>query len=159
MADATGEISAMSVEFKRASVADVETLLPLMADFYAHEGLMFEKAFAKRALLGLLENEIHGRVFLIEAEEVVEGYAVLTFGYSLEFGGVDAFVDELYLCAAHRGKGLGKAALEFLAQTCADLGIRALHLEVERANQRAQAVYHQFGFVDHDRYLLTKWLK
>lgn len=149
----------MSVEFKRANVADCETLLPLMADFYAHEGLTFEEAFAARALLGLLKNEIHGRVFLIEADGVVAGYIVLTFGYSLEFGGVDAFVDELYLREAYRSQGIGRAALEFLAQTCAALGIHALHLEVERANQRAQAVYHQFGFVDHDRYLLTKWLK
>jgi diamine N-acetyltransferase len=149
----------MSIEFKRASVADKETLLPLMADFYAHEKLTFDEAFAARALLGLLKNEIHGQVFLIKVEGKVVGYAVLTFGYSLEFGGVDAFVDELYLCEAYRGQGLGKAALEFLAQTCAALGVRALHLEVERANQRAQAVYRQFGFVDHDRYLLTKWLK
>ena len=149
----------MSVEFNRAGIADVETLLPLMADFYAHEKLSFDEVFARRALLGLLKNAIHGQVFLIEADGIVAGYAVLTFGYSLEFGGVDAFVDELYLRESQRGRGLGKAALEFLARTCAAHGIRALHLEVERANQRAQAVYHQFGFVDHDRYLLTKWLK
>ncbi len=33
-----------------------------------------------------------------------------------------------------------------------------LHLEVERANARAQNVYRRQGFVDHDRYLLTKRL-
>lgn len=149
----------MSIEFKRANVADVESLLPLMADFYVHEGLTYDESLARQALLGLLKNELHGQVFLIEADAAIAGYAVLTFGYSLEFGGVDAFVDELYLCEAYRSQGIGKAALEFLAQTCAALGMRALHLEVERANKQAQAVYHQFGFMDHDRYLLTKWLK
>jgi ribosomal protein S18 acetylase RimI-like enzyme len=34
--------------------------------------------------------------------------------------------------------------------------VRALHLEVERANTEAQAFYHKAGFADHDRYLLTK---
>lgn len=153
-----GEISAMHLEFKRAGVADVETLLPMMADFYAHEGLAFDETVARRAWLGLLKNDAHGQAFLIESGGEVAGYALLTFGYSLEFGGVDAFVDELYLRAAYRGQGLGKAALEFLAKTCVTLGIRALHLEVERANTRAQAVYRQFGFADHHRYLLTKWL-
>jgi diamine N-acetyltransferase len=149
----------MSIVFKRASVADIDALLPLLADFYVHEELTYDESLARQALLGLLKNEMYGQVFLIEVRGTMAGYAVLTFGYSLEFGGVDAFVDELYLCEAYRQQGIGKAALDFLAQTCAALDIRALHLEVERANKRAQAVYHQFGFVDHDRYLLTKWLK
>lgn len=153
-----GEIGAMKTEFKRVDETDVETLLPMMADFYLHEGLVFDEMVARRALLGLLKNEAHGQAFLIEADGALAGYTILTFGYSLEFGGVDAFVDELYLQAAYRAQGVGKAALEFLVEVCATLGIHALHLEVERANTRAQAVYRQFGFVDHDRYLLTKWL-
>ncbi|MBI1765703.1 MAG: GNAT family N-acetyltransferase [Acidobacteria bacterium] len=148
----------MKAEFKRAALADVEVLFGMMQDFYAHEGLALDETNARRALLGLLQNESYGLVLLIVVGADVAGYTVLTLGYSLEFGGMDAFVDELYLRAPHRGHGLGKEALEFLAQMCIGLGIRALHLEVERANTRAQAVYRQFGFVDHDRYLLTKWL-
>ncbi len=33
------------------------------------------------------------------------GYAALTFGFSLEVGGRDAFIDELFLIEAARGKG------------------------------------------------------
>ena len=148
----------MVLEFKRAVVPDVESVLPMMADFYLHEGLAFDPVVARRALSGLLNNASYGQAFLIKVDNEVAGYTILTFGYSLEFGGVDAFVDELYLCEETRGQGIGKATLEFLAATCVALGIRALHLEVERANPRAQAVYRRFGFVDHDRYLLTKWL-
>jgi ribosomal protein S18 acetylase RimI-like enzyme len=37
-------------------------------------------------------------------------------------------------------------------------GIRALQLKVERTNVTAQQVYRRAGFVDHDRYVLTKRL-
>jgi len=38
------------------------------------------------------------------------------------------------------------------------LGVKALHLEVERTNTAAQAFYRKIGFKDHSRYLMTKWL-
>jgi GNAT superfamily N-acetyltransferase len=145
--------------FKPVAQDDLDVALVLMREFYAHEGLAFDEAAAGRALLGLIGDDRFGRAFLIGLETDVAGYAVLTFGYSLEFQGRDAFVDELYLREPYRGRGLGKRALEFLSEVCAQQGIRALHLEVERANYRAQAVYREFKFQDHDRYLMTKWIE
>jgi GNAT superfamily N-acetyltransferase len=145
--------------FKPATPDDIEALLAMMRDFYAHEGLAFDEAIARRASLGVIGADALGRVFLIILANELAGYAVLTFGYSLEFHGRDAFVDELYLRDEYRGQGIGKRALEFLAGVCADNGVCAMHLEVERSNTRAQSVYREFGFKDHDRYLMTKWLR
>ncbi len=86
------------------------------------------------------------------------GYVALTFGYSLEFHGRDAFVDELFVRAERRGEGAGTAALGFIMDTCPTLGVHALHLEVERVNTAAQALYRLFGFHDHDGYLMTRWM-
>jgi hypothetical protein len=38
------------------------------------------------------------------------------------------------------------------------MGIRALHLEVDRENHRARAVYGKAGFEDRNNHLLTKRL-
>ena len=38
------------------------------------------------------------------------------------------------------------------------LGVRALHLEVDRENGRARAVYEKAGIEDRNNYLLTKRL-
>ena len=148
----------MQAEFQRASAGDIPTLLALMREFYAHEELAFDEAVARQALLGLLQNEAYGRAFLIFRQGELVGYAVLTLGYSLEFGGVDALVDELYLREAARGQGLGRAALAFLADACRALGVQAVHLVVEHKNTRAHAVYQRFGFQDEPRHLMTKWL-
>lgn len=141
-----------------AEAADIEMLVVFMRDFYEHEALRFDESSARRALAQLLANPALGRVFLLSSEGEMVGYTVLTFGFSLEFHGRDAFVDELYLRADYRGRGLGKQALDFLTEVCRAEGLAALHLEVERANTVAQEVYRKQGFQDHDRYLLTRWL-
>jgi len=145
--------------FEPATSDEIEMLVAMMRELYAYDGLAFDEAIARRALMGVIDNETFGRVFLIRLGNEVAGYAVLTFGYSLEFHGRDAFVDELYLRNKYRGRGIGKRALQFLTEVCANEGVSALHLEVERENTSAQAVYRKFGFEDHDRYLMTKWLR
>jgi ribosomal protein S18 acetylase RimI-like enzyme len=59
---------------------------------------------------------------------------------------------------ARRGRGLGRAALEAVESAARELGVRALHLEVERENASAQALYRDRGFRDNDRRLMTKRL-
>jgi ribosomal protein S18 acetylase RimI-like enzyme len=145
--------------FEPATSNEIEMLVAMMRELYAYDGLAFDEAIARRALMGVIDNETFGRVFLIRLGNEVAGYAVLTFGYSLEFHGRDAFVDELYLLDKYRGRGIGKRALQLLTEVCVNEGVSALHLEVERENTSAQAVYRNFGFEDHDRYLMTKWLR
>ncbi len=149
----------MSVTFKPASPADTELLLALMRDFYDLEHIEFVEADARRALSQILSDESLGRVWLIESGSEPAGYSVLTLGFSLEFKGRDAFLDELYLRAEFRGRGFGKRALEVAEAACRELGVRALHLEVERANVAAHELYRRSGFKEHDRHLMTKWVE
>ena len=148
----------MEPSFKVADGRDADTLLFMMRGLYEHERIAFDEPTARAALAQLLADDSCGVAHLILLGGEVAGYLVLTFGFSLEFGGRDAFVDELFVKDEFRGHGAGKAALGFAAEVCRARGIRALHLEVERANEAAQGIYRKAGFVDHDRYLLTRWL-
>jgi len=136
--------------------ADIELLLQFMREYYEFDHLPFDEQIARAALEKLVGDDALGRVWLIHYEDKAVGYLVLTLGYSLEYGGRDAFIDEVYIRASHRGYGIGTSALRFAEERCRALGVRALHLEVERANTNALGVYRKAGFVDHDRYLLTK---
>lgn len=147
------------LKFQFADLNAIETILPMMREFYLHEDLAFDEAMAREALKGILNNSSFGWVFLIIVEEQIAGYTALTFGYSLEFHGRDAFVDELFLHERFRGRGLGGQVLEFLASVCVESGVKALHLEVERKNAAAQRAYEKFGFAGHDRFLMTKWVE
>jgi diamine N-acetyltransferase len=143
---------------KAADRSDVDVLLGLRRAFCRHEHLPFDEGAARSALEGLLVDGSLGRVWLICFDGAAAGYVVLTFGCSLEFGGRDAFVDELYVEESHRGLGGGGLALRQAEDACRALGVRALHLEVDRGNHRARAVYEKAGFEDRNNHLLTKRL-
>ena len=148
----------MQPPFRPATTADEPTLLELMREFYQEGRIPFDERAAQAALRGVLADPAHGRALLIEVEDAVAGYLVVCFGWSLEFHGRDAFLDELYLRERFRGQGIGTRALEVAAEVCRTSGVRALHLEVERSNTRAQSVYRRTGFADRDYYLMTRRL-
>lgn len=147
----------MEPTFRTAEAEDADALLSMMRELNEHEGMDFDEPKARAALTQLVADERFGVAHLILFGDEPAGYLVVTFGFSIEFGGRDAFVDELFIKDEFRGRGIGKAALVRAEEVCRARGIRALHLEVERANERAQTLYRKSGFRDHDRYLLTKW--
>jgi GNAT superfamily N-acetyltransferase len=148
----------MNPRFTPADLADLDLLLELMGEFYAAERLRFDVPAARRALQGLLRDRAFGIIHLIHWGAEVIGYVVLTFGFSLEFRGRFALLDELYVRERFRARGAGKASLQWIETIARQEGIHAVHLEVERANTRAQAVYRRAGYATHDRDVLTRWL-
>ena len=142
-------------EFLAASQGDLDRLLGWVAELYRRERIPFDTAVARAALAALLDDPLLGRVWLIAVDREPVGYLVLAFGYSIEYGGRTALLDELFVAEAYRGRGLGTRALQFAADECRTLGLRALQLEVERHNRDAHRLYRAAGFVDHDRYLMS----
>ena len=133
---------------------DMERLLPLVAGYHAFEGIETDDAFRRRALMPLLAGCELGAVWLIGPRGAPVGYIATGLGWSIELGGADAFVDELYLVPEARGQGLGEAALEHLSRELAARGVVALHLEVARENAGAQRFYARKGFQARDTYFL-----
>ena len=88
-----------------------------MRDYYAFDGHGFDEQKARVALLTLLRDPNLGRVWLILDGAVAAGYIVLCFGYSLEWLGRDAFVDEFFLREPYRGRGLGTQDHGFRGRT------------------------------------------
>lgn len=148
----------MNPNFTLADESDADSLVELMREFYEVEHLPFDERAARLALRQILRERAYGVVHLIRWDEELIGYVVVTFGFSLEFHGRDALVDELYIRAAYRGRGAGRAALRLVEAVCREERIESVHLEVDRSNVTAQELYRRAGYADHDRYLLTKWL-
>jgi ribosomal protein S18 acetylase RimI-like enzyme len=148
----------MVPQFRPAQPADLDAVMGLMARFAAETRAPFQEDEARRALGRLAADASLGRVFVIRVEENVVGYVVLTLGYSLEFLGRDAFVDELFVVPEWRSRGIGSAALRHLEAACGELGVRALHLEVGPDNHPAVGLYRRAGFEDRRHHLMTKRL-
>lgn len=129
-----------------------------MREYYEYDGHPWDETRARQALLGLLEDPQYGYAWLVLDDPAPVGYVVLTFGYSLEFLGRDAFLDELFLLPPYRGRGWGKKTLAFIEQQAQENQVRAIHLEVVRGNEAAAALYRNNGYLDHDHRLMTKRL-
>jgi ribosomal protein S18 acetylase RimI-like enzyme len=148
----------MAISFRQIIESDVDTVIPYIRELHAQDHISVDEPILRSALTGLIEDESKGRIWMIRDGAVPVGYAVLTYGYSLEFHGRDAFLDELFITKRYRGRGVGRQAMQFLLKECGKAGVHALRLEVDRSNTPAQEFYRKAGFIDHDRYLMTKWL-
>ncbi len=149
----------MTHRIRTAGPSDRDTLVELMREFYAESKTPFETGQTIRAFEKILRDDTLGRIWILERNGSAAGYAVLTFGFSMEYGGRDAFVDDLFVRVEHRCRGLGRAAMEAMMGECGKRGVRALHLEVARDNLAAKQLYRRFGFKDNDRQLMTVRLK
>jgi GNAT superfamily N-acetyltransferase len=142
--------------FQIATAKHIDRILPLMREFYLDEGYSFDETVARSALEEFIRNPNLGELWVATEGDQVVAYIAVTFGFSFEFGGRDAFVDELVVAPSHQGQGLGTKALAVAEAVCRTAGVRALHLEVERGKDHARRLYEKSGFVEHSRYLLTK---
>lgn len=125
-------------------------LLPMVAAYHEFEGIASTDARRRAALEPLLRGTPLGAVWLIGPKMSPVGYVAVGLGWSIEFAGPDAFVDELFIREAVRGRGMGGQALDALAVELQRRGVVALHLEVARGNDRAQALYLRRGFERRD---------
>jgi diamine N-acetyltransferase len=145
---------------REALLEDQTDLLPMMRKLSAQEPgkINFDEAAARTAFRKLLSQPAFGRVWLLCEDHKSVGYVILTVGFSFEFHGHDAFIDELYIEPVYRRRGYAREAVTFLEKKAFDLGVNAVHLEVDRGNHPAFELYRRAGYQDHDRFLMTKWL-
>lgn len=147
------------MQLREATLADEKELLPMMRALAEQPpALPFDEHEIAAVLRLFLANPHCGRFWLIQHDGKPIGYVVLTLGFSFEYRGYDAFIDELYIAPEFRRRGFGRTAMQH-AESCArELGVKAVHLEVDPDNEPALDLYRRIGYADHERRLMTKWL-
>ena len=141
-----------------AETSDIERMMPAVRAFYVYERLVLDEVRYRELCIELMATDALGRLLVVESNGEVIGYAVVGFGFSLEFGGRDALLDEFYVREEHRGHGIGTRVLTAVEELCRAKGFRALHLEADYVNARVHEFYKRNGFKDHERHLMTKWI-
>jgi ribosomal protein S18 acetylase RimI-like enzyme len=149
------------VQFRPAVPEDEGALLRMMRNLAEQEpgAYFFDESVVREVLRKFLARPDLGQAWVFLDRETPVGYIVLTFGYSFEFHGRDSFVDELYIEPQYRRQGIGRRAMQFVEERARELGVNAIHLEVDEGNDAAAELYRRAGYDDHSRFLMTKWLK
>ena len=137
-----------NAEVRRALPADLDTLVPLAAAYCVEDRHAFDEERVRTALGPLLADDTHGIVLVVAGPDGPCGYAVVTWGYSIESGGIECLLDEIYV--ADRDRGYGSALLTDCIERAREHGALTMFLETEAHNDAARRFYMRNGFVTED---------
>jgi len=91
-----------------------------------------------------------GEVTVLFVGDGPEGFAELRFRPSLYTGGLDAYLEELYVVPKRRGRGLGRALLEAAMDYARARGADRIDLNTSEDDVAARALYERTGFTNRE---------
>jgi GNAT superfamily N-acetyltransferase len=141
---------------RRAASGDLAALLVLGAEYARADGHRFDIEVARRGFEPLLDDDERGVVLVAEEDGEIVGYAAVTWGWSIEVGGLDVVLDELYV--RPRGRGIGSRLLGAVETTCRSRNVKRIFLETERPNDGARRIYARHGWSEDDSIWMSKEL-
>jgi ribosomal protein S18 acetylase RimI-like enzyme len=154
VSDLESRTVAAAVEIRRAVPADLDALLPLVTEFYEIDRHPWDEKMVVGALGPLLDSDEFGQVWVAVRGPALLGYAVVTWGYSLESGGRESLLDEFYV--RDRGTGIGSAILTHAFAEAAAAGASRMFLETEAHNSRVRGFYARHGLVEDDSIWMSR---
>jgi ribosomal protein S18 acetylase RimI-like enzyme len=91
-------------------------------------------------------------VFVVEAEE--DGHAVGYLVYALRAGGAKAWLYEIDIDKAERGRGYGREAMQLFEEDARARGVREIGLNVFAGNDVARSLYRSTGYSEQSVWMI-----
>jgi ribosomal protein S18 acetylase RimI-like enzyme len=133
---------------RRATADDAADIGRLMYDFNTE----FSEPIPEATVLA----ERYER--LLEGDDAVillcgsgpDGFAQIRFRWSVYTGALDAYLEELYVVPAKRGRGLGRALLKGAMDAAREQGAEHMELGTSEDDVAARALYESAGFTNRE---------
>lgn len=139
--------SASPERIRAARPADLAACTALVGELFALErDFVFDARKVRRGLGALIRAGRHHRVLVAVAGHEVRGMVSLQTVISTAEGGPVAWLEDLVVTQAHRGRGLGGRLLAGAEAWAVRHGLRRLQLVAEIANRQALDFYRQHAW-------------
>lgn len=147
----------MSLSIRRARPGEAGLVLDFVRELAEYEKLSHEVEATEADIADALFGS-DPRLFCAIAEWNGEpvGFAVWFLNFSTFSGRHGIYLEDLYVRPSHRGKGLGKALLVYLAKECVDNGWSRLQWAVLDWNAPSIAFYKSLGAAMLDDWTLCR---
>ncbi len=140
------QIAEDSLLIRPARREDVATIMNLIQALAAYEKLSEAVTGNAQALEDHLFGQTpYAEVLLAEWETAVVGFALFFPNYSTFLTQPGVYLEDLFVLADYRGKGLGRALLSHVAKIAHERGAGRLEWSVLDWNQNAIAFYEKMG--------------
>lgn len=106
---------------------------------------------------GALGSEEMIRLIIFEEDGRPVGFANLMLIYSIWAHGKALILDDLYLKLEVRGKGYGRAALEYIEEIAETNGCKRIQFQSELSNHNAMEFYKNIGYAPTDMKFYVKY--
>jgi GNAT superfamily N-acetyltransferase len=147
----------MSLKIRRAGPGEAGLVLSFVRELAAYEKLSHEveatETMIAEALFGS-DPRLYCAIAEWNGEPV--GFAVWFVNFSTFSGRHGVYLEDLYVRPSHRGHGLGKALLAYLAKECVENGWSRLQWAVLDWNAPSIAFYKSLGAVMMDDWTLCR---
>jgi ribosomal protein S18 acetylase RimI-like enzyme len=133
---------------RAATVADAGAVARLLHDFNAEydEPTPPVPVLAERLRELLTEGELHA---MVAGEEPV-GFTLYHLRRSVWSEALDAYLQELYVVPALRGRGIGRALLEATIEAIRAAGADHIDLNTGETDEDARSLYETLGFTNRE---------
>ena len=129
--------------------------IKMAEDFYSSPAVLspVPKSHFEATFDELMDSSPFTGAYILECENEIAGYGLIARTYSQEAGGIVIWIEEIYVKAEFRSKGLGS---EFIKYVKENIPAKRYRLETEPDNIKAQELYkrHRFENLEYINYYL-----
>lgn len=135
----------MDLRIRPATAADVDELVRLLEELNADQGEELGHVTAEAVRRDGFGPSPEFKVLLAELDGRPVGYALYHPSWSTEYALKGFYLYDLFVCAAARGRGIGRALLGAVSAAARAEGRSFLWWNSKLGNARAQAFYRGLG--------------
>jgi ribosomal protein S18 acetylase RimI-like enzyme len=136
------------IQVRAAGVEDAGPIARLLHDFNLE---FLEPSPGVKALTQTVERLLGtGEIDVLLAGDGPDGLALLRFRPALWSGGLEAYLQELYVVPGLRGRGIGRALLQRAIDLSRERGADGIDLNTGETDTAARGLYESMGFTNRE---------
>jgi GNAT superfamily N-acetyltransferase len=140
----------MTAAITLAGPDNLDSVVMLMARCHEERTLDHDDAHRTQVVSPLLSGSPLGAIWIVGPVRAPLGYLLMSFGWSVTYGGMIGRVEDIYVRKSVRRRGIGTEVLHAVAVSLREADVTALLAEVPESDANNRVFCQRAGFSAKD---------